>query len=42
VSKKPVSLHYNLLFLLLGISQIVFIVIGQWLRGPNWQWILPY
>ena len=33
---------YNLLFLLLGLSQIVFIVIGQWLRGPNWQWVLPF
>ncbi len=35
-------MHYNLLFLLLALSQMAFIVIGQWLRGANWQLILPF
>ncbi len=30
------------LFLILLASQIIFIVIGQWLRGPNWQLVLPF
>lgn len=35
-------LHYSLFFLLIALSQIAFIVIGQWLRGANWQLILPF
>lgn len=31
-----------LIFLLVLISQICFIVVGQWLRGANWQLILPF
>lgn len=34
--------HFNLLFVLIGLSQIAFIVIGQWLRGANWQFIRPF
>jgi len=30
------------LFLLLLLSQVGFIIVGQWLRGPNWQLILPF
>ena len=29
------------LFLLILLSQIAFIIVGQWLRGPNWQLTLP-
>lgn len=29
------------LFLLILLSQIGFIIVGQWLRGPNWQLLLP-
>jgi quinol-cytochrome oxidoreductase complex cytochrome b subunit len=34
--------RFNLLFFAVLISQVVFIVIGQWLRGPNWTLILPF
>ncbi len=30
------------LFLIIMITQIVFIVIGVWFRGPNWQIIMPF
>jgi quinol-cytochrome oxidoreductase complex cytochrome b subunit len=33
---------YTLLFLAIALSQIAFIVIGQWWRGANWQLILPF
>ena len=32
----------NLVFALVLLSQIAFIVIGQWLRGKNWELILPF
>ncbi len=32
----------NALFFAILASQIVFIVIGQWLRGPNWALMLPF
>lgn len=32
----------NLLFLLLLLSQIGFIVVGQWFRGKNWTLQLPF
>jgi len=35
-------LWLNLAFLLVLAAQIVFIVIGQWLRGKNWELILPF
>lgn len=33
---------WSLFFLAIMVSQIVFIIIGVWLRGPNWQLILPF
>lgn len=30
------------LFLLILLSQIGFIIVGQWLRGPDWQLVLPF
>jgi hypothetical protein len=32
----------NALFAAILVSQIAFIVIGQWLRGKNWELILPF
>lgn len=34
--------HYNGMFILLALSQIVFIIVGQWFRGANWQLNLPF
>ncbi len=34
--------HWNLAFALLLISQLVLIYIGLYLRGPNWQLVLPF
>lgn len=33
---------WTLLFLVIMVSQIVFIIIGVWFRGPNWQFVLPF
>ncbi len=33
---------HNLIFLTILASQIAFIVVGGWLRGPNWTLILPF
>ena len=33
---------WGLIFLAILVSQIIFIIIGVWLRGPNWQLILPF
>jgi quinol-cytochrome oxidoreductase complex cytochrome b subunit len=33
---------WTLIFLAIMVSQIVFIVIGVWFRGPNWQLVLPF
>ncbi len=33
---------WSLIFLAIMVSQIVFIVIGVWFRGPNWQLVLPF
>jgi quinol-cytochrome oxidoreductase complex cytochrome b subunit len=35
-------LWLNLIFLALLLSQIGFIVVGQWLRGSNWELRLPF
>lgn len=35
-------LFLNALFAAILLSQIAFIVIGQWLRGKNWQWMVPF
>lgn len=32
----------NTIFVLLLLSQFAFIVVGQWLRGPNWMFQLPF
>jgi len=32
----------TLLFFALLLSQLAFIVVGQWLRGPNWKLLLPF
>ena len=32
----------NLLFLLILASQILLIIIGQWMRGENWRFISPF
>jgi quinol-cytochrome oxidoreductase complex cytochrome b subunit len=32
----------NLLFLALLLSQLACIVVGQWLRGSNWKFVLPF
>ncbi len=32
----------NLVFALIMLSQVVFIVIGQWFRGANWSLIWPF
>jgi len=31
----------NLVFILILLSQAVFVVAGQWFRGRNWEWIFP-
>ncbi len=31
-----------MVFLAVMASQIVFIIVGVWLRGPNWQIVLPF
>ncbi len=33
---------WNLLFILLLLSQLVFLVLGQWFRGKNWALIWPF
>jgi quinol-cytochrome oxidoreductase complex cytochrome b subunit len=33
---------FNLLFLAVILSQIAFIIVGQWLRGSNWKFVLPF
>ncbi|HEX9778688.1 MAG TPA: cytochrome b N-terminal domain-containing protein [Geopsychrobacteraceae bacterium] len=33
---------WSLMFLLLLAGQIICIIIGQWLRGPNWQLVFPF
>ncbi len=32
----------DLLFLLLLLSQLLLILVGQWMRGPNWELRLPF
>lgn len=32
----------NLLFCVLFLSQVAFIIVGQWLRGKNWILELPF
>ncbi len=34
--------RWNLAFALLLLSQVVLIIIGHFLRGPNWQLLLPF
>lgn len=33
---------WSVIFLSILVSQIIFIIIGEWLRGPNWQLVLPF
>ena len=35
-------LWLNLIFAAILISQVAFIVIGQWLRGENWKFVIPF
>lgn len=32
----------NVLFLLVLLSQLMFIIIGQWFRGKNWAFVVPF
>jgi quinol-cytochrome oxidoreductase complex cytochrome b subunit len=32
----------NLIFLSFLLSQMVFIIVGQWFRGSNWQFYIPF
>jgi len=35
-------LSLNLVFILIGISQVVFIIIGQFFRAKNWTFMVPW
>jgi len=35
-------LWLNLIFAAILLSQLVFIVIGQYLRGENWKFVIPF
>ncbi len=38
----PGALSWRLLLLLVLVSQLAFIIIGLWFRGPNWSWAPPW
>lgn len=32
----------NLIFLMIVLSQILFLIVGQWFRGKNWAFLAPF